>query len=446
LIHLLHAHFPRRTFLLGISEAFLVTLAFVVAAIALMGATNANFMLSHQRGLFKILVISAAFVTCIYYFDLYDSAILSNRRVVIARMVQVLGTTYLFLAIVYYLYPPLHVGRGIFLLGFILVAVLLLLGRHLFLALTTLPRFAKRALILGDGPLAESLKMEFASRLDLGVRVVGRLNGEAFRRRALTCQPDNVIVAMNDWRGNLPLEALLKLRSRGVTIQDGAELYEAITGKIPIRCFRSSCLIFSDGLGARPRFIYERVGPLVFSALALLLTLPVMALIALAIRLDSAGPVIFRQRRVGQHGKVFTLYKFRTMVDGADTDDNCRPAEIADRRCTRVGRFLRRARIDELPQLFNILRGEMGFVGPRPFVPNQERQLAERIPHYRQRWLVKPGATGWAQVNRGYCVTIEDNQEKLAYDLFYIKNGSLGLDLLILFKTIKLVLLGRGGR
>src|SRR5258708_400717 len=148
LIHLLHPYLPRRTFLLGLSEAFLVTVAFVVAAIALMGATNANFMLNHQRGLFKILLISAAFVTCIYYFDLYDSAILSNRRVVIARMIQVLVTTYLFLAILYYLYPPLQVGRGIFLLGFILVAVLLLLWRHLFLAISTLPRFPKRALIL----------------------------------------------------------------------------------------------------------------------------------------------------------------------------------------------------------------------------------------------------------------------------------------------------------
>jgi lipopolysaccharide/colanic/teichoic acid biosynthesis glycosyltransferase len=171
-----------------------------------------------------------------------------------------------------------------------------------------------------------------------------------------------------------------------------------------------------------------------------------MALTALAVRLDSVGPVIFQQKRVGHDGKFFTLYKFRTMVDGADQDDNHPPAEESDIRFTRIGRLLRRTRMDELPQLFNILRGDMYFVGPRPFVPSQERDCSEKIPYYRQRWVVKPGATGWAQVNRGYNVTIEDNKEKLAYDLFYIKNISVGLDLLILFKTIKILLLGRGSR
>ena len=171
-----------------------------------------------------------------------------------------------------------------------------------------------------------------------------------------------------------------------------------------------------------------------------------MLLVAIAIRLDSRGPAIFKQERIGENGKTFTLFKFRTMVEGADRDDNHRPAEITDNRFTRVGRWLRRARIDELPQLFNILRGDMYFVGPRPFVPNQEQECLEKIPFYRQRWAVKPGATGWAQVNRGYCSTIEDNTEKLAYDLFYIKNISIGLDLLILFKTIKILLLGKGSR
>jgi len=166
----------------------------------------------------------------------------------------------------------------------------------------------------------------------------------------------------------------------------------------------------------------------------------------LAVRLDSVGPAIFRQRRVGQDGKLFTLYKFRTMVVGSDRNDNPRPAETADRRFTRVGRWLRRTRMDELPQIGNILRGDMHLVGPRPFVLNQEQECLEKIPYYRQRWVVKPGATGWAQVNRGYCATIKDNEEKLAYDLFYIKNASIGLDLLILFKTMKILLLGRGSR
>ncbi len=447
MIRLLHAYFPRRTFLLGVSEALLVTVAFVIAAIALLGANNASLMLSHQRGFFKILLVSAAFITCVYCFDLYDTSILSNRREVLGRMIRVLGTAYFLLAVLYHFYPPLHLGRGIFLLGFILVAILLLLWRHLFMAVSTLPRFAKRALILGDGKLAESLRIELGSRSELGIRVVGQLTGQTFLSRVASCQPDSVIIALGDWRGSLPVETLLRLKNRGVTIQDGAELYEAVTGKIPVHCLRLSCLLFSPGMRAsHPWLIYQCVAPVVFSALALLVTLPIMALITLAIRLDSAGPIIFRQKRIGQDGKIFTLYKFRTMIDGPDSNENYQPAAIGDPRRTRVGRLLRRIRIDELPQLFNILRGEMCFVGPRPFVPKQEQEFAESIPHYQQRWAVKPGMTGWAQVNRGYCVTIEDNQEKLAYDLFYIKNASISLDLLILLKTIKVILLRRGGR
>jgi lipopolysaccharide/colanic/teichoic acid biosynthesis glycosyltransferase len=170
-----------------------------------------------------------------------------------------------------------------------------------------------------------------------------------------------------------------------------------------------------------------------------------MLLAMIAIRLDSPGPAIFRQKRVGEHGKLFTVYKFRSMYDGSDRKE-LRPAEHGDNRITRVGKWLRRTRIDELPQLFNIVKGDMAFVGPRPFVPEQEEECAAKIPFYKERWLVKPGATGWAQINRGYNATLEDNREKLAYDLFYIKNVSLGLDLFIMFSTVKILLLGRGGR
>jgi lipopolysaccharide/colanic/teichoic acid biosynthesis glycosyltransferase len=230
-------------------------------------------------------------------------------------------------------------------------------------------------------------------------------------------------------------------------IQDGADVYEAVTGKVPIESLRLSWLLFSTGFRISAPFrIYERVSSLLLSALGLALTLPLMVLIGLAVRLDSAGAAIFRQKRIGQNGKIFTLYKFRTMVEGSDRGSSHRPAEITDSRFTRVGRFLRRSRMDELPQLFNILRGDMNFVGPRPFVPDQEMECLDNIPHYRQRWVVKPGATGWAQVNRDYCETIEDNREKFAYDLFYIKNASVGLDFLILIKTMKILLLGRGSR
>jgi len=464
LIRLLNAYFPTRTIFLGISEACLVALAFVVAAIARLGARDATLMLSYEQGSYKILAVSVVFITCMYYFDLYDSFILSNRREVLTRMIQVLGAVCILLAVLYYIYPPLELGRGIFLIGFMLVAMVLLVWRRLFLILNALPQFAERALILGDGPLARPLMSELGSRSELGIHVIGQLksleNGtgglgpisseqqlEQLLHSLEPYRPDRIIVALGDRRGKLPVEALLQLKSRGMRIQDGGEMYEAVTGKVPIESLHLSWLLFSPGFRvSHSLLIYKRVFSVVFSAIALVLMSPLMLLIALAIRLDSAGPAIFRQRRVGQNGKIFTLYKFRTMLDGADQEGNHPPAELADSRFTRVGSFLRRTRLDELPQLLNILRGDMYFVGPRPFVPNQEEECVEKIPYYRQRWAVKPGATGWAQVNRGYCATIEDNQEKLGYDLFYIKNVSVGLDLLILFKTAKILLLGRGSR
>jgi lipopolysaccharide/colanic/teichoic acid biosynthesis glycosyltransferase len=203
-------------------------------------------------------------------------------------------------------------------------------------------------------------------------------------------------------------------------------------------------LLFSPGFQVSRLFLlYKRTFSLVFSAVALLLTFPLMLLQAVVIRLDSPGPSIFRQRRIGKDGKIFTLYKFRSMYEGVDGD---RPAAKDDARCTRVGRWLRASRLDELPQLWNIFRGDMHLVGPRPFVPEQEAKLADEIPFYSLRWSVRPGATGWAQVNRGYCSTLAENAEKLAYDLFYIKNLSVGLDLLVIFKTVKILLLGRGAR
>ncbi|MGH8323240.1 MAG: sugar transferase, partial [Steroidobacteraceae bacterium] len=169
-----------------------------------------------------------------------------------------------------------------------------------------------------------------------------------------------------------------------------------------------------------------------------------MVLIAIAVRLDSPGPVLFHQKRAGRQGKVFELYKFRSMHENSDA--GTKPAEEEDKRFTRAGRWLRRTRLDELPQLYNILAGDMDFIGPRPFSSEMEADLTNRIPYYTQRWNIKPGATGWAQVQRGYCSSLQDNIEKLSYDLFYIKNVSIGLDCLILFQTVKILLLGRGAR
>lgn len=435
-----------------------------MATVVWFGANDATVVLSYEQGFLKILVVATVFITCMYYFDLYSYPVLNNPREVLTRMIQTQGTVCVLLAGLYYLYPPVRMGRGIFLSGLVLVAMLLLLWRRLFLLLNTLPRFAEPTLILGDGPLAGPLLAELRSHPELGIRVVGQLNMstggddglaqgsneerlESFLNMVKVYEPDRIIVALGERRGTLPVEALLQLKSGGVRVEDGNEVYETVTGKVPLESLHPSWLLFSPGFRVSPLLlIYKRIASILISSIALVLSLPVMALIALAIRTDSAGPVIFRQKRIGRGGKIFTLYKFRTMFDGADQNGNHLPAELSDPRFTRLGRLLRRSHFDELPQFFNILRGDMHFVGPRPFVPNQEYECLQKIPYYRQRWVVKPGATGWAQVNRGYCVTIEDNAEKLAYDLFYIKNISIGLDLLILFKSLKTLLLGRGSR
>lgn len=463
MIRLLHAYFPTRTLFLGISETCLVSLAFLAATVARLGRGATAYLFDYQHGSFKILVASFGIVTCMYYFDLYQSSILRSRREIVIRLTQVTGTMYSLSVLFYYMYPPLQLGRGIFVIGLLFAATVILLWRELFLMINRVPEFAARTLILGDGAIGQSLMEELGSRPELGMRVVGQLKSvedghnqssvsstadptEAFLHSVRFYQPDHIVVALGERRGCLPVEGLLQLKSQGACIHDSVELYEAITGKIPPEALRLSWLLFSPGFRISRRLVaFKRAVSFVLSFIAMVITLPLMGLIALAIYIDSGAPVIFRQPRVGQHGRIFTLYKFRTMVkqeDGA----NPQPTEIADTRFTRTGRWLRRSRLDELPQLMNILVGDMEFIGPRPFVPNQERECLEHIPHYRHRWTVRPGVTGWAQVNRGYNVTIEDNTEKLAYDLYYIKNQSIGLDVLVLLKTFKVLLLGLGSR
>jgi sugar transferase (PEP-CTERM system associated) len=463
-IRLFNAYFPARVIFLGVSEGVLVILAFTASTIIWIGAFDANTVLLYDGGLLKIFLVSAIFILCMYYFDLYDTLVLSNRREVLTRLLQVLGSACFVLAMLYAAYPALRLGRSVFVTGFAFVAICLAVWRRCFLLLNRSPRLAQRAIILGQGPLTEALATEIQRREELGVRVLGYVDSaqeNGWRRDDLRClgtiealpelvgsqRVARVIVAMADRRGKLPVEALLKLKPRGVLILDGAEYFENITGKVPLEAFRLSWLLFSPGFHVSRSFLVcKRMLSLMFASIGLMLCLPIMALVALLIRLDSRGPIIFRQQRLGKDGKLFTLYKFRSMHDGADSNGKHTPAQTSDSRVTRLGNWLRRMRLDELPQLYNILRGDMYFVGPRPFVPDQEEELVQQIPFYHQRWTVRPGATGWAQVHRGYCASMEDNAEKLAYDLFYIKNMSIGLDLLILFLTVKILLLGRGGR
>ena len=463
MVRLFNVYYPKRVLVLLGVDALLVCVSFLLAAYVRFGEDSV-LLLYYAGGYSQVALASGICLLCLYYFDLYDPLIISNAREILIRLIQVLGVTCLIMAPLSYFFPATRLEIVFFSMGILLAGLSLTGWRKLFLVLNGSPRLARRAVILGTGSQAKSLSTEIEKRPEWGVRLLGyvgeppdslaavnglrRLGGSedlaALVERERVSQ---ILVAMDERRGRLPVDLLLRLKTHGVLVQDGNDVYESLTGKVPLNSFRLSWLLFSSGSPvSQLMLIYKRLTSIILSALGLIITLPLMAVIAVALRLDSKGPIIFRQKRVGQDGNLFDLYKFRSMHDSADLTSQFTPAQENDARFTRVGRWLRRTRLDELPQLYNILRGDMSFIGPRPFVPNQEEELAEKIPYYRQRWVVKPGATGWAQINHGYCATVEDNAEKLAYDLFYIKNMSMGLDLLIAFRTIKVLLLGRGAR
>ena len=465
MIRLLNAHFPGRTIFLGLSEACLVSFAFLLATFMRLGRDDASIMLAYDQGAVKIAVVLIASLACMYYFDLYDSSILTNRREAVARLLQVLGTECILLALIYYVYPPLELGRGIFLIGFALMAVLLVLWRRLFARLNVLPQFAQRTLIFGDGPLAEPLLFEFGTRPELGVKIVGHLatggsdSSSDSREGSYDTSPDElaqsvksfranrVVVAMGERRGKMPVDALLSLKSGGVLVQDGTDVYEAITGKIPIESLRLGWLLFSPGFHVSSfLLLYKRIAALVVSVIGLLLSVVFLPFVVVLIKLTSPGPVLYKQKRVGRNGVVFDCYKFRTMRADAEADSGPTWAGDDDPRITRVGKFLRKSRIDEIPQLWNVLKGDMYLVGPRPERPEFVEWLNQEIPHYHLRHTVRPGITGWAQIRYRYGSSIEDAKEKLRYDLFYVKNMSPGLDLLIFLSTIKIILWGRGAK
>jgi len=327
------------------------------------------------------------------------------------------------------------------------------------------PSFGERILIVGSGNLAVEVARQVLNRPDAGYRIIGFVGTDSELLGKSLINPrvigltddlerivkmegiDRIIVAMGERRGQLPTDRLLKLSLGGdVSIEEGATFYERVTGRVSLEMIRPSWLIFTGrGRQARLASVTRDAVHRFVALIAVLLSLPIALLAAILIKLDSRGPVFYKQERVGKHGRPFILTKFRSMRVDAETDGPVW-ASKRDERTTRVGRIIRKIRIDEIPQFWNILRGEMSFVGPRPERPHFVAQLAREIPYYEQRHLIAPGLTGWAQIKYPYGASIEDSRQKLQYDLFYIKNHSLFLDAIIMFETIKIILFGRGGQ
>lgn len=413
-------------------------------------------------GVWHIAVVTALFTLCFYYNELYDLTAVHSKVELFVRLLQAIGAAAIILAIITVLFPALTGGGSIFLTSLALLLVALPSVRLGLVRLARDPHLEERILILGTGMRARTLAQQIHSQHEFAYRVVGfaddgqlALPGEdplVLGSRAhlpyliREHRVDRVVVALSDRRGSLPVNELLQAKVTGVRVEDAATLYERMTGKILIDDIKPSWLIFSDGFRAsRLSRFAKRVFDLGVALVGLLLAAPLMLLTALAVRLDSPGPFLYRQERVGQHEQPFTLFKFRSMRVDAEQGTPIW-ARDHDDRVTRVGRFIRKTRLDELPQLWNVLVGDMSIVGPRPERPFFVEQLAAEIPYYRTRHVVRPGVTGWAQVKYRYGSTIEDAREKLRYDLYYIKHQSLAFDFTILVDTVKVVLFGKGAK
>jgi sugar transferase (PEP-CTERM system associated) len=379
--------------------------------------------------------------------------------------VQALASASFILAAVYFWFPTLIIGRGVFIIAAFLVIALVIGWRLSFEWLSGQVGPRERLLIIGTSPAALTLARElFERRFELGVDIVGFADPDPTRVGTPVINPgvigsiedipsivrarsvDRVVVSLGDSRGKLPMEKLLEMKLDGVSFDHLASVYEEYTGKIAVENLRPSWLIFSSGFRkSRLLSTSKRLFDLVASAIGLVLALPLMALVAIAVKLSSPGPVFYHQSRVGLQGRIFTVHKFRSMRQDAEAKTGpVWAAKAGDSRVTPLGRLLRRTRLDELPQLWNVLKGDMSLVGPRPERPEFVGELTRRIPFYGQRHVVRPGLTGWAQVRYTYGASEEDALQKLQYDLFYIKHMSLGLDLFVIFDTIKTVILRKG--
>ena len=455
----------RPQFLCALAEAAIILLSFIAASMLRFQGDIHDF-LDMEFVVLKAVLVALVFSMTLYYHDLYENFALRWRLEFFLRISQAFAVGTLVLALVFYVLPQLGVGRGILLLQVPMALGGVLLWRGLFLWASGQKALSDNVLILGTGQSARQITTEMLQRGPLGFNVVGFVGehkAEVGRRlvnpsvvgiiddlEALveTYRVNLIVVALDDRRGKLPIAELLRCRLAGVRVEEVTNFFERLTGKILVKNLRPSWLVFSQGF-SKPRFLdnSKRVAEFMVALLFLLLFAPLFGLLALLIKLDSRGPVFYRQERVGAKGRRFFLFKLRTMrTDAESASGPVWAAAENDPRMTRMGRLLRKLRLDELPQIINVLKGEMSFVGPRPERPHFVDMLCKVVPFYDERHSVKPGITGWAQIKFGYGSTIEDAEEKLQFDLYYIKHMSIIFDIGIVLDTLKVMLVGKGAR
>ena len=449
-------------------EAFLVVLSLICAAKLRFWNDPQEFSLyvTFPDFAMQSVIVVVVCLVCFYYNDLYDLTTGYGSVERVLRIEQSLGAASLLLGLLYFLFPNLLLSRGVFIIAMILVTCFIVLSRNVLDKAWQLTTSSQRVLILGTGQLALELARELTRREDLNMKLEGFVEGvraeganewvfgipilgSVIDLEAIAKQRgiSRIIVALEDRRGVLPTRELVTLRVHGVRVDDASTALSALTGRVSLRAVKPSWFVFSDGFHrSKWNDLLKRVLDLVVGIVGLVLSLPVMAAVALAVRLDSKGPIIYRQTRVGRMGQCFQVFKFRSMRIDAEKANGAQWAVANDPRITRIGKALRKYRFDELPQFVNVIRGEMSFVGPRPERPEFVDELRKTIPYYDERHSVRPGLTGWAQVQYSYGASIEDAFNKLEYDLFYLKHLSLTFDMAIILHTIRIVFSGRGGR
>ncbi len=416
----------------------------------------------------KALVYMVVMLLAMTAVGLYQKHQRERMAGVVLRLLVALVSGSVVLVLIFYLFPGLYLGRGVFALAGLISFFVIGTVRPVFYQSADESAFKRRVLVLGCGERAASIPRNLRRKADRrGFEIVGfvsmpghhnavpadqiiHLEGASLAEYACTHDIDEIVVAMDDRRKSFPFDDLLECKLRGVEVLDLPHFFEREAGKVKLDLLSPSFIIFSEGFGRGTlRNALERVFDVVVSLVLLILAAPVMLLTAAAILWECRSlkcPVLYRQERVGLDGKTFEVLKFRSMRTDAEKDGKAVWATKDDPRVTKVGRFIRKTRIDELPQIFNVLRGEMSFVGPRPERPQFVQELGRKLPYYHERHRVKPGVTGWAQLNYPYGSSDRDAMEKLQYDLYYVKNHSLLLDLLIILQTVEVVLFGKGAR
>ncbi len=463
MIRLFRVFIPVGTLTVLLCEFLLLSSSFVIACYLVLPFDPTIFLILDD-GWIRLALVVLSLMAGLHFHDLYSSIRVQSRILLLQQLCMVVGIGLLLQGLIAYVNPNLRVPIRVMVLGSFLSLIAIFTWRIFFSGFALRAIGAERMLLVGASPLLVDIAQYISEHSESGLEVAGyvsdpnrpgiempggKILGELpeLKEIVAAAKPNRIVVGMFERRNRMPMNELLELRFAGHIIEEAANVYERVCGRVCLTEIRPSQLIYSGELGpASGGIMYQTVLNATVAVIGSIVALPIMAITALAVRLSSPGPVLYRQVRVGLNGAPFTLYKFRSMRADAEVGTGAVWASREDPRVTRVGKLIRKIRFDELPQLFNVLKGEMSIVGPRPERPEFVQTLTERIPYYRQRHSILPGITGWAQINYKYGDTLEDTVTKLEYDLYYIKNMTLGLDLYIIFHTVKAMLASRGAQ